>query len=147
MWYNIFKKREPFFYTSLLTVGIFLFILSIFFNPPFIFYFIFFGFVFLIPFFIHIFRYPYLDSTWLYSLAEDIAKKVRNKGKHTSKPIVINKGINKRCILSTIGLTLYCKNNKTIGLISKKTHTKFESPNLNEYFLLLIDKIKDYKKK
>ena len=146
LWYNILRKREPFFHTLLLTFGIFLFIFSIFFNPPSTFYFIFSGLVFLIPFFIHIFRYPYLDSTWLYSLTEEVAKKIQKKGKYTTKPVVVDKGINKRCIISTIGLTLYCKNNKTIGLISKKNHERLGNPNLNDYFLLLIEKIKDYKK-
>ncbi|MBN2435990.1 MAG: hypothetical protein JXK07_12065 [Spirochaetes bacterium] len=115
---------------------------SVFFDTQLVLYLIAAGFALIIPFFVHIFRYPYLDSTWLYSIAEEIAANITNKGKHSLKPVIIDTVSNRKCIINTVGIILYYKNNKVIGIMNRKTHRALGSPNLHEFFTSLVETIR-----
>ena len=104
------------------------------------------GFIFLCSFFYHIYRYPYLHGGWLSSVVEKVAQNITEKGRYSSKPVIINKGVNKRFVTSTYGLTLIFKKDKVIGRVSQRLHKKLGAPKLDLFFNSLIEEIINYEK-
>ncbi|MBN1409695.1 MAG: hypothetical protein JW969_02550 [Spirochaetales bacterium] len=140
-WYNIIRGRESPFQAILFTIAIILFFVSFFIEAPFNFSIVIIGWIFLITYFVDVFRYPYLNSTWLAVMVDETAKEVQTRGKYSAKPVTLFKPIGKRFVTGTLGISLISKTDRVIARISKKLHKKLGSPNLEVFFTQLINKI------
>ncbi len=142
-WYNIIKKRYPVMPVIFLTTAIVLIILSscIKFNHYLSGIILLSGLLFMFPYFIFLFRKPYLDTSWLESVSQEAAARVQKSGVYTSKPIIILHNSKYKFLANTFGMSLFFKEDKVICYMTKRAFEKLNRPALTEFFTLIVQKI------
>jgi hypothetical protein len=84
---------------------------------------------------------------WLESYIKETISEVKEKGKYTNKPIVINEKLNTRFVSRDSGIFILFKKDRILCRMSKNYHKKIGEPNLQEFFEILIGKVKAYLEK
>ncbi len=143
-WLNIIKGRESIYQSLTFSIAIILFLLTFVLNPVIGIFLTIIGWIFLIFFFVDVYRYPYLHSSWLSAVIEETSGSIKNKGKFSGKPVIINIAFHTRFVTGILGLSLLIKPDKVIGRMTKSFHKKIGEPNLEEFFSKLIEKIQLY---
>jgi hypothetical protein len=146
LWLSAVKKREPVLPVLILSCGILLISVSVMFYYSAAIFFIIPGVLLIIGFFIHMFRHPYLNESWLTKLIEDKATGHKSIGKYTSRPIVINKNVNMKLSAGIPGFSLLFKKNKVIARMSYRLFNRLGKPNMPVLYNELIDDIIEYER-
>jgi hypothetical protein len=146
-WYQVVKKRISLLNVLFMTIAILCFLIVPFLSLPWANCLFLLGLPFLISYFILDFRAHKIPEGWIESFIKEAASEVKGKGKYTNKPIVIKEKLNTRFVSRHSGVFILFKKDRILCSMSKKYYKKLGEPNLQEFFEILISKVKVYLEK
>ena len=143
-WYQIIKKRDSLLSVSLITIPVLIYLIVPFLSLR-LGYRMFLGSLpFLISYFVLRFKARRIPQGWLESFIKETISEIKEKGKYTNKPIVIKEQLDTRFVSLHSGFSIIFKKDRVLCRMSKKYHKKLGEPNLQEFFEILISKVKKY---
>jgi heme/copper-type cytochrome/quinol oxidase subunit 4 len=146
-WYQAIKKRDSFLNVLFMTIAVLIYLVIPFLSLRLGNWMFLASLPFLISYFVLDFRARKIPQGWLESYIEETISEVKEKGKYTNKPILIKEQLDTRFVSQHFGIFILFKKDRVLCRMSKKYHKKLGEPNLQEFFEILISKVKAYLEK
>ncbi|MBN1694436.1 hypothetical protein JW879_03435 [candidate division WOR-3 bacterium] len=146
-WYQAIKKRDSFLNVLFMTIAVLIYLIIPFLSLR-LGNWLFLGSLpFLISCFVLDFKARKVPQGWLESFIKEAISEVKEKGKYSNKPIIIKEQLDTRFVGQYRGISILFKKDRVLCRMSKRYHKKLGEPNLQEFFEILISKVKVYLKK
>ncbi len=140
--YHCLKGRQSWLRFILLFIGVNIIIMNPFLEGSLKLLTVIIGLLFVFGFFVYQFRYPHLNPVWLDDAAEKAAKNIE-KGKYSSKPVIVSIPSKRTSCAGSSGIFLLFKKKHAIVRIKRDFHKKLDSPNMEQFAEKLVKRIKE----
>lgn len=140
--YHCLKGRQSWLRFILLFIGVNIIIMNPFLEGSLKLLTVIIGLLFVFGFFVYQFRYPHLNPAWLDDAAKKAAKNIE-KGKYSSKPVIVSIPSKKTSCAGSSVIFLLFKKKHAIVRIKGDFHKKLGSPNMEEFAERLVKRIKE----